>query len=904
MSRGYRKCVSGVISLIFLALVLIVVIGLVVYFFNTSLYMSRLSQEIASRKAESLVLARSLNGVWEYNPDSRTIELNVTNNYSHPIVITRVVIIYPDHTYQLTGIHGVFLDVGEEKTFTIPVKEKPATVMIGGASTTGVGASINSLEYTPAPPPSNVTYANVTNYKVVYAPVVFNNYTVAVMGYNSSETAPKTPTGYRVLTGNVISGSLSSLESIDGNTLIINSTYTVTYRFPEFAAWRYYKPITIHENTGSDLTNYTVEIVLNDTNFNFNHANPNGTDIRFLGPDKKTLLDYWIQEWNPSSGKAIIWVKIPLLPGGKNTTIYMLYGNPSATSYDEQHYGLTKVMVKLPANDGSNYRIYYQEWKMPVNLFSKQGTPMNWHADDDVWTYNLSFSFPFYSGRYSRIYVCSNGFISFYNYGSNYSSTDWELEHGKMIAPFWADLETSGSYDIYINASYSDEYGSGVYIRWYTTFYPGIGSQNFALVLYSNGLIRMDYGTINGYSWTDDTQVIGVSWGDGVHYTISSYDYSRLHMYPSNYDSLMYWPRKKATVEPTVYVGGEEENAVEAYATSLELWWSNATPMLAAAIHVSASTSTSSYTFTVEDNSSSIWRVVYSSNNNIPTEILVNEYFSTGSIGFRLNITSENPFNVSVDYTAITGRLLDMNKPLLMVLCNESRYIYVYNVARGEWFSIELNNTLYNPSVCFDYSNMSFFISNGTSIWRYDPFTNSLTYCFNLPIEAGQDSFLLSVYNGSDWLVYAPGGGSREVYVYNTSGSQAYTGSLPEAVEPYTCVASRLGSEGYVLFGGTGDLYLVTLDASGTPSFRKLELTPSTPTAYPVGLAYGDGYLWVIEKGGAIHKIYVDTGAVSAVKVQPPYYPIGDGDRLGYYNGNLYHVREDGSSEIWIISVS
>ncbi len=79
--------------------------------------------------------------------------------------------------------------------------------------------------------------------------------------------------------------------------------------------------------------------------------------------------------------------------------------------------------------------------------------------------------------------------------------------------------------------------------------------QNFALVLYENGLIRFDYGEIYGTSSTDDSPVRGISKGDGTHYTISSYNGIR---YPSNYNSVMFWPRKKASTELTYTLESEE----------------------------------------------------------------------------------------------------------------------------------------------------------------------------------------------------------------------------------------------------------------------------------------------------------------------------------------------------------
>ena len=317
----------------------------------------------------------------------------------------------------------------------------------------------------------------------------------------------------------------------------------------------YYKPIVINEETGKDLVNYQVKIVLNSSNFNFEHAKRDGSDIRFMDSDQNTLLDYWIEKWDYDSREAIIWVKVPFIPGGSSKVIYLYYGDPNA-SYDPNHYGIEKVMEPLPATDGDNYMIYYQEWIMPDNKFQLIGTSMGWHGDDYQWRYQLPFNFPYYSSTYNYVAIASNGYIEVDGDSgrSDWGSTERKFRVRKYVSPYWADLMTDPPRDIYIDTTYSDEYGSGIYIRWNTTYYYLSGDQNFAVVLYRNGLIRFDYGYFSGQSIRDDTPVIGVSYGDNKHYTLSSYNGKTN---PSYNNSLLYWPRKKADIEPSVTVGEE-----------------------------------------------------------------------------------------------------------------------------------------------------------------------------------------------------------------------------------------------------------------------------------------------------------------------------------------------------------
>jgi hypothetical protein len=57
-------------------------------------------------------------------------------------------------------------------------------------------------------------------------------------------------------------------------------------------------------------------------------------DVRFTASDGLTLLDYWMESCIASSS-AVFWVKVPYIPASPDTaTIYVYYGNPSATRAD------------------------------------------------------------------------------------------------------------------------------------------------------------------------------------------------------------------------------------------------------------------------------------------------------------------------------------------------------------------------------------------------------------------------------------------------------------------------------------------------------------------------------------------------------------------------------------------
>lgn len=92
--------------------------------------------------------------------------------------------------------------------------------------------------------------------------------------------------------------------------------------------WEYSTEITIKENSGQDLTNYQVPVILKSPDFDFSRAQAGGHDLRFTSGDKQ--LQHWVEEWNAQSKTATVWVRVPHVASGGTARIQMHYGNPLA----------------------------------------------------------------------------------------------------------------------------------------------------------------------------------------------------------------------------------------------------------------------------------------------------------------------------------------------------------------------------------------------------------------------------------------------------------------------------------------------------------------------------------------------------------------------------------------------
>jgi len=94
-------------------------------------------------------------------------------------------------------------------------------------------------------------------------------------------------------------------------------------------------PITVTDNSGNDLYNYTIEINLNSTNFN--HWDIVSSDSIAFFDSNNNPLYYWIEYFNKTEENATIWVKIPYIPANGSTTIYMYYDVNGYNKYNDPH---------------------------------------------------------------------------------------------------------------------------------------------------------------------------------------------------------------------------------------------------------------------------------------------------------------------------------------------------------------------------------------------------------------------------------------------------------------------------------------------------------------------------------------------------------------------------------------
>jgi parallel beta-helix repeat protein len=136
-----------------------------------------------------------------------------------------------------------------------------------------------------------------------------------------------------------------------------------------FEGWTYRKSHRILHSASAE-TDYQVMIVVRSGAgtdegyivYTSNKTRSDFGDVRFVGEDGITQLSYWIEEVNPGIS-ATFWVKIPYDLSDTDRTIYVQYGNPSASS----------------VSDGASTFIFYDDFNDLSQWSFREGT---WVIED------------------------------------------------------------------------------------------------------------------------------------------------------------------------------------------------------------------------------------------------------------------------------------------------------------------------------------------------------------------------------------------------------------------------------------------------------------------------------------------------------------------------------------------
>jgi len=167
-----------------------------------------------------------------------------------------------------------------------------------------------------------------------------------------------------------------------------SDVYNWVYIGSSVGGFKYRKLITINntQNTNT-LTDYQVLVTLDTASLiSAGKMRSDCGDIRFTDSDGVTNLNYWLESGcNTASTK--IWVKVPSIPASSSKTIYVYYGNSSATSQSNA----TAVFDFFENFEGSSYWTPTQGTCGPTN--TSYGTPSCSHGRATDYVKDGSYSY-------------------------------------------------------------------------------------------------------------------------------------------------------------------------------------------------------------------------------------------------------------------------------------------------------------------------------------------------------------------------------------------------------------------------------------------------------------------------------------------------------------------------------
>lgn len=101
--------------------------------------------------------------------------------------------------------------------------------------------------------------------------------------------------------------------------------------------WHYRKQISVDTTPqgaaiNDPLGRTALLVRLHTGNFSFDGVKEDGSDLRFVSADDKTVFNHQIESFDPLMGMALIWVDVPKVEGGQRQDLWMYYGNQKAAA--------------------------------------------------------------------------------------------------------------------------------------------------------------------------------------------------------------------------------------------------------------------------------------------------------------------------------------------------------------------------------------------------------------------------------------------------------------------------------------------------------------------------------------------------------------------------------------------
>jgi biopolymer transport protein ExbB len=109
--------------------------------------------------------------------------------------------------------------------------------------------------------------------------------------------------------------------------------------------WGYRQKITLAASGPVEVKDLPVVVRLHSGNFPFTDCKQDGSDLRFVDADDKTVLPHRIERFDALYGIALVWLRVPAAGGKTPRELWLYYGNEAAPAAEGKVFGDEHALV-------------------------------------------------------------------------------------------------------------------------------------------------------------------------------------------------------------------------------------------------------------------------------------------------------------------------------------------------------------------------------------------------------------------------------------------------------------------------------------------------------------------------------------------------------------------------------
>ncbi len=323
---------------------------------------------------------------------------------------------------------------------------------------------------------------------------------------------------------------------------------------------------------------------------------------------------------------------------------------------------------------------------------------------------------------------------------------------------------------------------------------------------------------------------------------------------------------------------------------------------------------------------------------NYENVLMINKYVlvrpelylnSSGIVSIELSVSSNRPFLAAIDLLNAKLHALAFGSsiPALLVGFGNTDYLDIYQVTIYTYgpkltylFSID-THTIFNGSASIAYSEVDrkLYLLNTSGIYYATLIPNAsfrqlITNPYCHATNVGAQIVAINVSN-NPFLIILPGANNGTLCIVNATSGRAYSVSLTTLIDSigygYSVAAYNDTCTWITVINSSLTPQIIEICSSGIRTYlgtgdpaALISKNINIPTAKNIGLGYCASIerLVLLPEGGPSYVI--DPQGDIKRSLNPPFYPVGVGDRLGCFNGYAFFVRGDYTNELWIWKVS